>query len=95
MGNTTYSAPLVLTADQEREESDCMVKRVLAGVFGAVLFGIAVPVLSVLLVGVPESLMGFVWLAVIGVVIGVVIGAIIGALFPRVFGFVFELFMGV
>lgn len=64
-------------------------KRVLAAGFGAVLIGIATPLLYVLLAGVPASLMGFVWLAASGVAAG----AVLGALFPRVFGFVFEAFL--
>ena len=68
-----------------------MTNRFLAAMFGAVLFGVLVPILYVLLVAVPQSIMGFVWLAVAGVVVG----AALGALLPRVFGFVFEIFMDV
>ena len=68
-----------------------MTKRILAAIFGGVLFGILSPLSYLLLIGAPESAMGFVWLAVLGVVVG----AILGALFPRVFGFVFEVFMDV
>ena len=68
-----------------------MTNRFLAAMFGAVLFGVLAPILYVLLVVVPQSIMGFVWLAVAGVVVG----AALGALLPRVFGFVFEIFMDV
>lgn len=68
-----------------------MTNRFLAAMFGAVLFGVLAPILYVLLVAVPQSIMGFVWLAVAGVVVG----AALGALLPRVFGFVFEIFMDV
>ena len=68
-----------------------MTNRFLAAMFGAVLFGVLAPILYVLLVAVPQSIMGFVWLGVAGVVVG----AALGALLPRVFGFVFEIFMDV
>lgn len=68
-----------------------MTNRILAAMFGAVLFGVLAPIFYVLLVAVPQSIMGFVWLAVAGVVVG----AALGALLPRVFGFVFEIFMDV
>ena len=68
-----------------------MTKRILAALFGAVLFGILSPLAYVLLVGGDMKLMGLVGLAVLGVVVG----AILGALLPRVFGFVFELFLDV
>lgn len=68
-----------------------MLKRVLAGAFGALVVGILAPILYVLLVGMPGSLMTFIWIAVIGVVAG----AVLGAIFPKFFGFVFEMFMDV
>lgn len=68
-----------------------MTKRILAALFGAVLFGLLAPLAYVLLGGGDMNLMGLVWLAVLGLVVG----AVLGALFPRVFGFVFELFMDV
>jgi len=68
-----------------------MTKRILAALFGAVLFGLLAPLAYVLLVGADMNLMSLVRLAVLGVVVG----AVLGALFPRVFGFVFELFMDV
>ena len=68
-----------------------MIRRAFAGAFGALVVGILTPVLYLLLVGVPGSLM-----AVIGIVLlGVLTGAILGTLFPRFFGFVFEMFMDV
>lgn len=66
-----------------------MVKRVLAGSFGALLFGLLVPLLTVLFLGAPSTALGFVWL----VLAGLGIGAVLGMLFPRVFGFVFETFL--
>lgn len=43
------------------------------------------------MLGAPDSLMGFVWLAIAGMFAG----AILGACFPRAFGFIFEAFMDV
>ena len=65
--------------------------RILASIFGAVLLGVLVPLLYPLLASTPDSFVGYVWLAGIGVVLG----AILGARFPRVFGIVFEIFMDV
>jgi hypothetical protein len=68
-----------------------MIKRILAAVFGAVVFGVLVP-LGYWLVAetVPlGNLTGV--LLLIG--IGLLAGAVLGALFPKVFGFVFEAFM--
>jgi hypothetical protein len=69
------------------------VLRILAAGFGAVLFGIIVPVVYLLVFeGVPfGSLNGF--LLLVGA--GLAVGACLGALFPRVFGFIFEMFMDV
>lgn len=66
-----------------------MTRRVLAGVFGALLFGVLTPILTALLIDGPDTLMGFVWLAVIGAAAG----AVLGACFPRVFGLVVEVFI--
>lgn len=68
-----------------------MIMRILAAIFASVLFAFLIPIIYVLLEGVPQSLMSLVWLALAGVVSG----AILGALLPRVFGFVFELFMDI
>ena len=68
-----------------------MIKRIAAGAFGAVVLGISVPVLYILLIGVPASLLGIVWIALIGVATG----AVLGALFPKFFGFVFETMMDI
>ena len=68
-----------------------MTRRVLAGVFGAILFGVLTPILTALLIDAPDTVMGFIWLAVIGVAAG----AVLGACFPRVFGFVVEIFFDV
>ena len=65
-----------------------MLKRVLAAAFGALLFGVLVPLVCALTMDGPDELMGFVWLAVAGVVVG----AALGWMLPRVFGFVFEVF---
>ncbi len=67
-----------------------MTKRVLAGIFGAVIFGILVPVLYSWALSVPGT-MGLVGLALIGVVGG----AFVGARFPCVFGFPFEALLDV
>lgn len=68
-------------------------KRILAAIFGAVLFGIVVPLAYFLLFDrFPiEGIKGVALL--IGA--GVTAGAILGALFPRVFGFVFETFFDI
>jgi hypothetical protein len=69
-----------------------MFRRVLAACFGALLFGVLVPVAYALFAGWPEG--GFTTLILLAAV-GVVVGASLGALFPKVFGFVFEVFMDV
>ncbi len=68
-----------------------MIKRILAAVFGALLFGILMPIAYPFVFdGFPlEGFKGI--LAVAGG--GVALGALLGALFPKVFGFVFELFL--
>lgn len=68
-----------------------MIKRVLAGTFGAVIFGVLAPLLYALLVRMPDSFSTVLWLAGSGMAIG----AVLGALFPRIFGFVFEVFLDV
>lgn len=68
-----------------------MIIRILAAIFASVLFAFLIPIIYVLLVGVPQSLINLVWLALAGVVSG----AILGAKFPKTFGFVFELIMNV
>lgn len=68
-----------------------MLKRVLSAAFGAFVFGILAPVLYLLLVGVPGSMMAFIWIALIGLVTG----AILGALFPKFFGFISEIFLDI
>jgi hypothetical protein len=68
-----------------------MLKRVLSGAFGALVIGILAPVLYLLLVGVPGSLMAFIWIAFFGLVTG----AILGVIFLKFFGFIFETFMDV
>ena len=69
-----------------------LVSRLLAALFGAVLFAIIVP-LSYWLIfeSIPTEsfLRGIATL----VVAGLVIGAVLGALFPRFFGFIFESFV--
>ena len=68
-------------------------KRVLAALFGAVLFSIIVPIAYFFAFDqLPlDDLKGIALL----VGVGVIIGAILGALFPRVFGFVFEVLFDV
>ncbi len=88
----TVRPVLCSSAERPRHgENGSMIKRILAAMIGAVLFGILAPLTYILLLGVPQSLMNFVWLAVAGVVVG----AVLGALLPRVFGFVFELLFDV
>ncbi len=68
-----------------------MIKRTLAAIFGAVLFGVIVPIVYfVALRSFPlEGVKGIALLAGSGALLG----AVLGALFPKVFGFVFEIFM--
>jgi hypothetical protein len=68
------------------------VKRVFAAIFGAILFGIIVPIGYFLAFHqFPfDSLTGIALVAGIGAVLG----AILGVIFPRVFGFIFESFLG-
>lgn len=65
-----------------------MTRRILAALFGAILFTLLAPILLILLSGVPGNLMVVVWVAAAGLIVG----AVLGASFPRVFGFIFELF---
>ena len=67
------------------------IKRVLAALFGAILFGVIVPVIYLVAFDKPpvDGLNGVVLL--IGC--GMAFGGILGALFPRVFGFIFEFFI--
>ncbi|MEM0970711.1 MAG: hypothetical protein AAGJ31_15260 [Verrucomicrobiota bacterium] len=66
-------------------------KRTLAGIFGAVLLAIVVPIAYYFAFkGLPlEGFQGVLLLAGVGAVLG----AILGALFPQVFGFIFEMFL--
>ena len=69
-----------------------LVSRLLAALFGAVLFAIIVPVSYWLIFdGMPTEsfLTGIAILAGSGLVIG----AVLGVLFPRFFGFIFESFV--
>jgi hypothetical protein len=68
-------------------------KRVLAALFGSILFSIIVPIAYFFAFDQPplDGLKGIALLAGVGVTVG----AILGALFPRVFGFVFEVFFDV
>ena len=67
------------------------VKRVLAAIFGAILFGIIVPIAYFFAFHrFPFDI--FTGIALVAGA-GAVLGAILGALFPRVFGFVFESFL--
>jgi hypothetical protein len=79
----------VALTSAKQSRSFPMIRRVFAGIFGAILFGVLTPILFTLLIGVPDSVIGFVWLAVVGAASG----AFLGASFPRVFGFFFEVVM--
>lgn len=68
-----------------------MIKRFLAAVFGGALIGVLFPISYVLLIGIPDTLMGLLWLASIGCLTGVIAGAIL----PKVFGFIFEVILDV
>ena len=68
-----------------------MIKRILAAIFGAVLFCVIVPSAYFFAFN-NFPLEGFMGIAVLAGG-GAVLGAIFGALFPRVFEFVFEMFM--
>ncbi|MCD8533991.1 MAG: hypothetical protein LR011_04035 [Verrucomicrobia bacterium] len=69
------------------------IKRVLAALFGAILFGIIVPVIYLVAFDKPplDGLNGI--LLLIGS--GVAIGAIVGALFPRIFEFFIDVLFDV
>ncbi len=68
-------------------------KRVLAALFGAVLFSVVVPVAYFFVFDeLPlDGLKGIALLAGAGAMVG----AILGTLFPRVFGFIFEVFFDI
>lgn len=64
-----------------------MMVRVLAALFGALIFGLLVPILWPMWFAVPfGNFTGVMILAGSGVILG----AILGILFPKVFGFIFE-----
>jgi len=69
------------------------VKRILAALFGAVLFSVVVPVVCFLVFDQPplDGLKGIALLAGAGAIVG----AILGTLFPRLFGFIFEVFFDI
>lgn len=68
-------------------------KRVLAALFGAVLFAVIVPVAYFFTFD-QMPLDGFQGIALL-IGVGAVLGAILGALFPRVFGFIFDVFFDI
>ena len=68
-----------------------MIKRFLAGIFGAILVGVLAPLLGAFLFDWPSTIGGFIWLAIFAAAAG----AIFGACFPRIFGFVFEVIFDV
>lgn len=75
--------------DEELQQADKTLRaldRVLAGVIGAVVFGVLTPLLYPLLVGWPDSLTAFVWLAAAGAGAG----ACLGVCFSRFFLFLVE-----
>lgn len=66
-----------------------MTKRILAALFGAVIFGIVVPIAWLLIFkSVPLGGLKGIVLLIAG---GMGLGALLGALFPRVFGFIAEM----
>ena len=68
-----------------------MIRRILAALFGALLFSVVVPI-GYYLAFDGFSLEGLKGIALLFGV-GVVVGATLGALFPRVFGFIFDMFL--
>ena len=70
-----------------------MIRRTLAALFGAFLFGIITPIAYFFLFD-AFPLEGFKGIAAVSVA-GAVFGAVIGTLFPRVFGFIFEMFLDI
>jgi hypothetical protein len=70
-----------------------ILKRVLAGAFGAFIFAIVVPIAYYFAIG-NLPLDGFQGVALLAGG-GAVLGALSGALFPQVFGFVFEAFLDI
>lgn len=68
-----------------------MIKRLLAGALGALIFAILTPIAWFLIFDAfPFGELKGAALLVGG---GALFGAVLGALFPKVFGFVFELFL--
>ena len=70
-----------------------MIRRTLAALFGAFLFGIIAPIAYFFLFD-AFPLEGFKGIAAVSAA-GAVFGAVIGTLFPRVFGFIFEMFLDI
>lgn len=68
-----------------------MIRRTLAAVFGAIVFGLLTPLTWSLVIGWPESTTTWALL----VVAGLVIGAALGAAFPKLFGFLVEVILDV
>jgi hypothetical protein len=68
-----------------------LLSRVLAAIFGGVIFAIITPLSYWLIFKSVPTESFFTGLGILAGV-GFVIGAILGALFPKVFGFIFELF---
>ena len=68
-----------------------MLKRILAAIFGGILFGILVPIGYSIFLDVPESPAGLIGIFSLGAFSGL----ILGFLFPRVFGFIFEIFLDI
>lgn len=68
-----------------------MTKRVLAGIFGAVLFAVLVPLAYILAFAMPNNLASLAWLFAGGAALG----GLLGAMFPKVFGFFFEAIFGI
>lgn len=71
-----------------------MFKRILAAIFGGILFAIIAPIIYWFLTK-SMPLDGFLHSLILLASIGFAIGATLGALFPKVFGFIFEIFVDI
>lgn len=69
-----------------------MIKKVLAAVFGGILFAIIMPIAYWLIFS-SMPLEGFLSGIILLVTCGFIFGGILGALFPKVFGFLFEVLL--
>ena len=67
-----------------------MIKKLLAALFGGILFAIITPISSWLIFN-STPLEGFLSGMILLAACGFIFGAILGIMFPKVFGFVFEM----